>query len=174
MRTVRDLKENSEKGSEIWLLCKKIKRLIRDAIRLKYNFQQGGIDKEKYSARFQKLKARLSELADGGYENAECKRLSKRLHKHQDHIFTFLERLEIKHHNNDAERAIRPNVLIRKVSAWNRSPNGAKAHKVIMSVLQTYRQNGVDFFEFTMEVIKRSLVSRGELYDMSNLLISRN
>ncbi len=65
--------------------------------------------------------------------------------KHRDHLFTFLYRDEVEPTNNAAERALRPAVLSRKLSAGNHSPTGSYTHAVLASLAQTARQNGRNF-----------------------------
>ncbi|MEM3064581.1 MAG: transposase [Candidatus Nitrosotenuis sp.] len=43
-------------------------------------------------------------------------------------LFTFLDTEGVKCHNNDAERQIRPSVVIRKITYGNRSEEGAYAY----------------------------------------------
>ena len=47
-------------------------------------------------------------------------------------------------HNNAAERAVRPAVIIRKNSYGNRSQRGADAQAVLMSIYRTLKQRGHD------------------------------
>jgi len=51
----------------------------------------------------------------GGWP-ADAQRLADRLKRHWDEWFTFLSYPEVKPDNNDAERALRPIVVHRKVS----------------------------------------------------------
>jgi len=62
-------------------------------------------------------------------------RLEKRM------LFAFLDGTT-DNHNNAAERAIRPNVVIRKITNGHRSESGACTHKILMSVRETCRSRG--------------------------------
>ena len=57
-----------------------------------------------------------------------------------DHLFAFLEAGGVEHHNNRAERAIRPCVILRKNSNGDggRSKKGADAIATLMSIKQTW------------------------------------
>ncbi|MEO9294613.1 MAG: transposase, partial [Nitrososphaera sp.] len=46
-------------------------------------------------------------------------------------LYTYLEKKECDWNNNAAERAIRPSVVVRKVTYGNKSLDGAKAHAVL-------------------------------------------
>jgi hypothetical protein len=47
--------------------------------------------------------------------------------------------------------------VIRKISGGNRSERGAKVHEIMMSVMESYRLQGKDFFQDGMEYIQRKL-----------------
>lgn len=61
----------------------------------------------------------------------------RHLAKERDHIFTFLYEEDVEATNWQAEQAIRPAVLARKVSGGNRSDLGAETHAVLASVIRT-------------------------------------
>lgn len=46
--------------------------------------------------------------------------------------------------------------MIRKISGGNRSERGAKVHEIMMSVMESYRLQGKDFFH-GMEYIQHKL-----------------
>jgi len=50
---------------------------------------------------------------------------------------------------------IRPNVLLRKISYQNRSEKGARAHEVLMSLLQTLRLQNIA----PMALLKRAYLT---------------
>ena len=87
------------------------------------------------SGPFQPLKVR--EITPQQFE-----RLLKRLRRHRDDLFTFLDEPDVPFDNNHAERAIRPAVMIRKNSFGNRSDRGADTQAVLMSVYRTIQQRG--------------------------------
>jgi transposase len=60
--------------------------------------------------------------------------------------FLFDGRIEID--NNPAENAIRPNVLGRKNWLFSVSEAGAKANAICLSIAETAKSNGVDFYEY--------------------------
>lgn len=66
--------------------------------------------------------------------------------------------------NNPAENAIRPNVIGRKNWLFSVSEAGAKANAICLSIAETAKSNGVDFYEY----IKKLLT------DLPNLEIHRN
>jgi hypothetical protein len=72
----------------------------------------------------------------------DAQRLINRLKRHWDEWFTFLTIPEVKPDNNDAERALRPIVIHRKVSGGARSDWGAELVTQMFSFLETMRLQG--------------------------------
>jgi hypothetical protein len=135
-------KVDQSNDSPVWLaFAKKLRRLLRDGIRLR---KRPDFSSERHASRIQRLDARLIELAEGEYEDADARRLAKRLSKYRDGIFTFLDYQDVPFENNHAERQIRPAVVLRKNSQSNRSEKGAATQAVLMSVYQTLKLRGHD------------------------------
>ena len=76
----------------------------------------------------------------------------------------FLNDGRIEIDNNPAENAIRPNVIGRKNWLFSVSEAGAKANAICLSIAETAKSNGVDFYEY----IKKLLT------DLPNLGIHQN
>jgi len=66
----------------------------------------------------------------------------QRLVKHRDRLLAFVEHPEGQPTNNAAEQALRPSVILRKITFGNRSPAGAQNHSVITSLIQTAGKQG--------------------------------
>ena len=142
---LRDL-EHVEKykfPSKNWpAFAKKLRRLIGDAIRLWRGREE--IPAETYASRRQRLTVRLQQLIDTDWDDKQARRLIKRLRRHQNDLFTFVDQPGVPFDNNHAERSIRPAVIIRKNSYGNRSDRGADAQAVLMSIFRTLKQRGHD------------------------------
>ena len=128
--------------------AKKLRRLIHDGLRLR---KRPDFSPPRYASRIALIDRRLNELAtwqdDDGrrlYHDADALRLSKRLRKHWNHLFTFLDKPDVPFDNNLAERMIRPAVIIRKNSQSNRSEPGAATQAILMSVYRTLKLRGHD------------------------------
>ena len=96
---------------------------------------------------------RLKRLIGKRFYNPELQKLKSFLTKRFDEIFVFLEE-NIESTNNAAERAIRNDVVIRKISGGNRSPNGRHDYEVISSIMQTCQLRNEDFSEIVMDELK--------------------
>ena len=142
---LRDLEhvDKYKRPGEHWpAFAKKLRRLVADAIRLWY--RQDELTAEQYQSRRDRLHKRLGELIDTPWEDKQAKRLVKRLRRHCEDLFTFLDQPDVPFDNNHAERIIRPAVIIRKNSYGNRSQRGADCQAVLMSVFRTLKQRGHD------------------------------
>ncbi len=71
-------------------------------------------------------------------------RLSKRLIKYRDELYTFIK-TGLDPTNNPAEREIRPAVLMRKTSYGNRSDRGGENQAILMSMIRTAQKQGRNF-----------------------------
>ena len=100
-------------------------------------------DESTYASRRQRLADRLQALIDTDWQDANAKRLVKRLRRHQDDLFTFLDQQGVPFDNNTAEREIRPAVIVRKNSYGNRSDQGADTQAILMSIFRTLRKRGL-------------------------------
>ena len=73
---------------------------------------------------------------------ADAQTLSHRFIRYRSDWFTCLTHLEVKPDNNDAERALRPVVIHRKVSGGSRSHWGGQLVAMMFSFLETMRLQG--------------------------------
>ena len=146
-------------GIEWQSFARQLRRLIRDGIRLR---KRPDFDPKKYQSRIHLIHRRLCILADATYGDADAARLGERISRHRDHLFTFLDKVEVPPDNNHAERQIRPAVIIRKNSLCNRSSDGAATQAVLMSVFRTLRLRGHDPTK-TIAAALRQLLLTGTL-----------
>jgi len=131
--------------------CKKLKRLIRDAIRLRKRRDE--LEVQVYNRRCERIEKRLRLIVEHGWSNKDAKRLLKRLNRHQDELFTFLRNSAVPFDNNFGERSIRGAVIMRKNSFNNRSQKGAMTQSVLMSVFFTIKQRGLN----PVDTVKKAL-----------------
>jgi len=134
---------------------KKLRRLLGDAIRLWKSRDE--LEAATLASRRLRLDQRLRELIETDWNNSHARRLLKRLRRHQQDLFTFLDRDGVPFENNHAERSIRPAVVIRKNSYGNRSERGADCQAVLMSIFRTLKQRGHDPIRTIIHAVKESL-----------------
>ena len=142
LRDLEHVDKYKRPGKHWPAFAKKLRRLVGDAIRLWR--RQDELPAEQYQSRRDRLHRRLAEMIDTPWEDGQAKRLIKRLRRHRNDLLTFLDQPGVPFDNNEAERTIRPAVIIRKNSYGNRSPHGADCQAVLMSVFRTLKQRGHD------------------------------
>lgn len=98
------------------------------------------------------LEQRVGRLVRQKYTDVHCMRFVKRLKREKNMLFTFLD-TKTDYHNNAAERAIRPNVIIRKITNGHRTEHGATSHKILMSIKETCRLRGLNFYDYALEYL---------------------
>jgi transposase len=116
-----------------------VQALLRTALWLKA--LQGPAPAERFALCRNTLQARAHALLATPRAPALEEKVRRRLWKQRDHLFTFLERVEVPATNNLAERQLRPAVIARKISCGNKTPKGALAWAILASVAATCRQS---------------------------------
>jgi hypothetical protein len=87
-------------------------------------------------------------------QNADCLRIWRRLFKHCDELFTFLQDPRVPADNNGSERDIRSLAAARNDGGTHRADCSAAAFARIKSVVVTGMKNGVRFIEYGLEVVR--------------------
>ena len=144
LRELRDTSAKSKPFAE-GPLCRRLKRLIKELILLKK--QKPGMEIRRYQARARALEERLKDLAGRTYGEADADRIAKRLRRHEKELTLFLWDDELSADNNAAERALRPAVVMRKITGGSRSERGAKATAILLSLSRTIRQQNLPMIE---------------------------
>lgn len=139
LRELEMVEKYKSPGADWPAFAKKLRRLIADAIRLSKNED---LLPERFASRRNRLTTRLDELIDSSWPDANARRLIKRLRRHAEDLFTFLDQPGVPPDNNLAERSIRPAVILRKNSQGNRSELGAETQAVLMSIFFTLKKRG--------------------------------
>lgn len=91
------------------------------------------------------------------YHDPEVHLVKARMQKHQPFLFTCLKYEGVLPENNTAERAIRLQVVMRKIFGGSRSLAGAQAHQVNSSVVETLRLQNPDtnFFDVILPLLTK-------------------
>jgi transposase len=152
LRELERVWKYKDPGGDWPAFSKKLKRLLRDAIRLRKSKEE--LETAPYQQRCERLEQRLQLILEHGWSNKEAKRLLKRLIRHQGELLTFLHHAEVPFENNFGERSIRGAVIMRKNSFNNRSEKGASTQSVLMSVFFTIKQRGLNPVDTVKEALK--------------------
>lgn len=144
--------DKSNQSSDWKRFRKKLGRLVMDAVRLDQNkpIVCGAV----FDRRKMKLHARLDRLITSRRDDKDVNRLVKRLIRHRNELFTFLDHNGVSPYNNHAERQMRTPVKTRKISQQNRSDRGAQAHAILMSLFSSAQLQGLNPVEKVLCDIK--------------------
>jgi hypothetical protein len=133
--------------------------LFRDAIQL-------GKDREtlghaKFYQAYELIIDRFDDLMKKARSrHPDCVRIWKRLYKHCDGLFTFLDDPAVPADNNGTERDIRSLVAARNDGGTHRAGWSAAAFARLKSVIVTGMKNHVRFIQYGIDVVRAKL--RGE------------
>lgn len=139
LRELRDCAK-TELSDEYRAAHRALRRLFLDAKRLVR--QRPTLPPLTVVRRQQRLDDRLLAWGTTPYHNKTLQRLAGRVLKHHHQLLTFTRVAGVPADNNQAERAIRPHVIIRHRSYQCRSPTGAATHASLMSLVQTLARQG--------------------------------
>ncbi len=151
-----DLRNDS---AEWRAFAKKLRRLLRDGMGLR---KRPGFAPGKFQSRVDRLNVRVAQLAAEEHLDGDTRRLTKRLRKYAEFIFTFLDYADVAFENNFAERQIRPAVILRKNSQSNRSDRGAATQAILMSVYRTLKLRGLNPTKTIADAL-RTYLATGQL-----------
>lgn len=141
LRNAKDIEAIKSRGAVRF--SRSVQKLLKAGIALKK--RKGQLTPHGYAVARGRLEKAMDRLLEGQYTDPDNARFAKRLSKHRHRLFRFLYEDAVEPTNNAAERALRPAVISRKLSAGNRSDQGARNHSVLASVIRTCRQKGEDF-----------------------------
>ena len=99
----------------------------------------------------------LEKLIRKKYTEPLANKVQNRMRKHKPFLFTCLDHDDVLPENNTAERAIRPQVVMRKIFGGSRSLAGAQAHQVNSSVIETMRKQnpGSNFLDVIVPLLEK-------------------
>jgi transposase len=157
LRRARDMLEWATRGAVHF--PRQVIALFTEAIHLRNECLRGQLTPQELAAQRDTFDGRLLELAGRPRCVAEHERLAKHLWNYAEQWFGFLTDPSIEATNWQAEQAVRPAVVNRKVYGGNRTPAGAHAQGVLMSVLETCRRQA----RSALDHVSQTLRSAGNL-----------
>jgi len=142
LRDIRDVQEKTPLSDHDMQLCQDLKETFQNAMASWRSFRADQIPATQLSRVRDETAARLARLCVDSPCDGALRTLVHRILKHHDQVLTFLDHPEVEPTNNRAERALRPSVIMRKITFGNRSDRGARTHAILMSIVQTGILNG--------------------------------
>jgi len=118
--------------------------------------------KHKLLSDFDKIFSKVT-----GYDELDY-RIALTLKKKRE-LLLVLDFPEIPLENNEAERALREYVIKRKISNGTRTDDGTKAWEVFLSLVDTCRKNGVNFYDYLCDRISQDYT----MPSLASLVFSR-
>ena len=129
--------------------------LVRDSITVWKD--RDSIENKELESKWAEFQLRLSAIISKSWNDDHVLRLMKRLRRHENELFTFLDHDGVPFDNNHAERSIRPAVILRKNSYGNRSEQGSDCQAVLMSIFRSLRQRGHDPIRTVIEAVSEQI-----------------
>ncbi len=133
--------------------------LFKASLALRDRFAAQPPNPARRQAAHEDFTQRLLDLTKNPRANPANERLAAHLYGHSEHWFQFLLDPTIPATNYQGEQAMRPAVVNRKVWGGNRTPAGARAQAITMSILQTCKQQAVDAFAYVSQTLSGLLTS---------------
>lgn len=131
-----------------------IKSVLQQALTLRDRRDEKQISDHGFRTSRGRLEAKLDRLLDDPDLHDESIRFALHLLANRDAILLFLYRSDVEATNFRAEQAIRPAVINRKTSGGNRTPAGASAQAILMSILRTCRQRSLDALSVFKDILR--------------------
>src|SRR5271166_5679639 len=138
LRRCREMLEVARPGAAE--LPRTVKEILQASLQLRDRRDQNQISERGLAIARGQLEARLDRTLDRSYRSPTNRRFANHLRREREAMFTFLYCPGLEATNYRAEQAIRPMVVTRKVWGGNRTENGAHTQSVLVSILQTCRQ----------------------------------
>jgi hypothetical protein len=148
-RNIKNELEIVPADKSLILLEQGIKKIIKEGNEIKLLSPSPEKDKKR-----KKVEEKLHKLTQLKSKNKKTSNFIKRIDRYKDHLLRFIDHPQIEHHNNRAERAIRPMVIFRKTSFGNRTPKGAYNHALFLSSLETARANKKNLTAWVKRIYK--------------------
>ncbi len=157
LRKAKELKEQIP-SKERAGLCSQLSRIYKEILlfRLKPNTTQ-----TKRNKKAGQIEQKLLAVSRQETNDQDLQRLLNRCHKYAGELVVCIKLPYVSPDNNKAERAIRPAVVMRKISGSSRSKQGAFTHEVNLSVIETLRKEKSQLFPAMQELVLKHIASSG-------------
>lgn len=134
------------------LFALSLKDIFKRARQAKRDWLANLIGNERAHQMAKDFEEELDQLLERPLENQDADNLRKRLIMHRDENFTFLQFKDVDPDNNRAERALRPSVVMRKITYGNNSASGARNHEILMSLVETSKLHKLNPLDMMLEL----------------------
>lgn len=152
LRRAREMLDGAARGAVRF--PRQVIALFTEAVHLRNEHHRGAVPLESLQDQRDVFDDRLLSLLRRPRRVAAYRTFTKHLWNHFEQWFTFLFNPVVEATNWLAEQAIRPAVVNRKVWGGNRTPAGAWAQGVLMSVLETVSRTTRSMVDYVSESLR--------------------
>jgi transposase len=151
----RDFKAISESKAAIGKIGQQLYGLAKKILKLRARVRDGTLRWRTFQNRMTPLMKRVEELLEKG-ASGQCTLSGKcrRIIKHREHLWTFVQDRGVEPTNNIAERIVRQAVLWRRSSFGTQSERGACYVERILTVCATCRLQGRSVIEYLRDACR--------------------
>lgn len=155
--------------------CQNIQGFVRDTCQAHHRLCRGPWRAKIAHSKARALRRKLRRWCRTPLRYPKAEALRQRLlGPEQKHFFTCFRRPNVPPTNNQAERSLRPVVIMRKVVQGTRSPNGLQNHSVLRSLFETARRQGKQPHQFFLVLFTKTTAQAQAALYRGNLLRRRN
>ena len=141
------------------LFCKNIQGFVHDACQAHRRLCKKPWRAKRAKNKERALRRQLRMLCQDSLRHAKAEAFRKRLlGPEQKHFFTCFRRRHVPPTNNQAERSLRPVVIMRKIVHGTRSAKGLENHSVLRSLFETARRQGHQPHLFFFDLLTKNTV----------------
>jgi transposase len=146
--------------------CQHIQGWVHDACQAHHRLMAKPWRPQSAKAQEGKLKKQLNQICRQPLRYPKAEKLRQRLTGPQQKLlFTCFRRPEVPPTNNQAERSLRPVVIMRKVIQGTRSEKGLENHSVLRSLFETAKRQGKKAQTFFLDLFtKNTAAAQAALY----------
>jgi hypothetical protein len=141
-RTARDWQKLTVSGSTAHQFFEDVKQFVKRGCAFHRGRATGQLSADEQTAEKTWLRAELARLESCPVDHDKAVTLQQRIVKHHDEWLVFLDDPRVPPTNNLAERALRPLVVLRKITFGHRTSAGAKRMARMMTVQETAKRHG--------------------------------
>lgn len=152
LRRCHELLEHATAGAVRF--PRQVKGLLQDALALRDRRDAGTLTSATIARRASLLEGAMQDLLCRPRAIPAHRRFSDHLWGHCAQLFTFLYHPGLDATNYRGEQALRPAVVNRKVWGGSRTDAGAEAQSILMSVMRTCWQRGIDAVGFLSHAVR--------------------
>lgn len=151
-RAIKELEKFYPEDQNTLLFAVSWKDVFKRARQAKYDWLAGKFSDTQATAMAGAFEEELDQLINAPLQNADAEKLRKRFLTHRVENFTFLRFKQVDPDNNRAERALRPSVVMRKITYGNNSATGVFNHETLMSLVETAKLRGINPLDLMMSL----------------------